>query len=272
METGTAPLGPPVTAISRAVGGFFLDLAIAVTVLMAVSALCGVAWAMVESMRVAATTVHAGADFYQIPLTGQLGPPAGVALLLMTLVATSSAALVVYFWRRRAGRIERAASVRAAKRPSTWGWALLAGGATFVLGLAVWLLGQATGVEPRPTNVALIEGVRREHPLLLLLFAVVLAPAYEELLFRRVLFGRLLAAGRPWLGLALSSVVFALMHEIPGTTDQGGVATLLLWLTYGGMGAAFAWVYWRTGTLWAAIAAHAGNNLLACAVLFAGPH
>jgi membrane protease YdiL (CAAX protease family) len=35
-------------------------------------------------------------------------------------------------------------------------------------------------------------------PLFLVLFAVVLAPAYEELLFRRVLFGRLWKAGRPY--------------------------------------------------------------------------
>lgn len=269
METGETPPVLPLIAASRAVGGFFTDLAIAVAVLLAVSALCGAAWTMVESTRVAAEAAHAGGSF---DLAGQPGPPGGVALLLMTLLGTSCAALVVYFWRRRASRVERAASIRAAKRPATWAWASLAAGATFALGLFVGLLGQAAGVDPQPTNLALIEGVRRENPVLLLLFAVVLAPAYEELLFRRVLFGRLLAAGRPWLGLALSSAAFALMHEIPGTTDQGWMATLLLWATYGGMGAVFAWVYWRTGTLWAAIVAHAGNNLLACVVLFAGFH
>ena len=47
---------------------------------------------------------------------------------------------------------------------------------------------------------------------LVVLFAVVLAPLYEELLFRRVLFGRLWHAGWPVLGIALSSVIFALVH------------------------------------------------------------
>ncbi|HEY0661569.1 MAG TPA: CPBP family intramembrane glutamic endopeptidase [Lysobacter sp.] len=270
MTLGQPPPPAPRASVGRAVGGFFLDLAIAVAVLFAVSMLCGLAWAITQGVRVATTTVRQGGELDPSVVMAQLGQPGGVALLLMTLAGTSSAALVVYAWRRRADASERVASLQAAKRPATWAWALLAGTTTFVLGIFFSLLGRAAGIELEPTNLALIEGVRREHPLLLLVFAVVLAPAYEELLFRRVLFGRLLAAGRPWLGLVLSSAAFALLHELPGTSDQGWSATLLLWLTYGGMGAAFAWVYWRTGTLWAAIAAHAGNNLVACALLFAG--
>jgi membrane protease YdiL (CAAX protease family) len=38
------------------------------------------------------------------------------------------------------------------------------------------------------------------------------------------------------------------------------------------MGGLFAWVYRRTGTLWAAIGAHAINNLIASALLLAGVH
>jgi uncharacterized protein len=97
---------------------------------------------------------------------------------------------------------------------------------------------------------------------------VVLAPAYEELLFRRVLFGRLLAAGRPVLGIVLSSLAFALLHEIPGLSGNGVLAICQLWLVYGTMGAAFAWLYWRTGSLWAAILAHGLNNAIAMAALY----
>jgi len=42
---------------------------------------------------------------------------------------------------------------------------------------------------------------------------------------------------------------------------------LQLWVIYGGMGAAFAWVYRRTGTLWAAVIAHAVNNAIALAAM-----
>ena len=87
-------------------------------------------------------------------------------------------------------------------------------------------------MKPEPTNLAIIEAALLSNPVFLTLFGVLIAPAYEELLFRRVLFGRLWAAGRPWLGVVLSSRVFALMHEIPGTTGNGWQATGVLWLTY----------------------------------------
>lgn len=83
-----------------------------------------------------------------------------------------------------------------------------------------------------------------------------------------MLFGRLLAAGRPWLGIALSSAIFALVHEVPGISGNGPAAIAQLWLIYGSMGAAFAWLYWRTGTLWAPIAAHGINNATALAALY----
>jgi membrane protease YdiL (CAAX protease family) len=123
-----------------------------------------------------------------------------------------------------------------------------------------------------PSNQALIEAVGARHPAWLLLFVVLLAPVYEELLFRRVLFGRLWVAGRPLLGLVLSSAAFACMHELPGTGDDGVLAGALLWTCYAAMGGLFAWVYRRTGTLWAAIGAHAINNLIASALLLAGVH
>src|SRR3546814_7256083 len=84
------------------------------------------------------------------------------------------------------------------------------------------------------------------NPALLLLVVALLAPAYEELLFRRVLFGRLWAAGRPLLGIVLSSAAFACMHELPGTGGNGLLAGALLWTCYAMMGALFAWVYRRS--------------------------
>src|SRR3546814_1196571 len=80
---------------------------------------------------------------------------------------------------------------------------------------------QQAGVEQVPTNQPLIEAMGARNPALLLLVVALLAPAYEELLFRRVLFGRLWAAGRPLLGIVLSSAAFACMHELPGTGGNG---------------------------------------------------
>ena len=157
--------------------------------------------------------------------------------------------------------------MQAILKPVTWGWIAVAAVAAFLFSTAASTAAQYFGVTPEPSNVAVIEAVMAQHPLFLMVFAVLIAPAYEELLFRRVLFGRLWAAGRPWLGLILSSAAFALMHEFPGANGNSWQATLVLWLTYGFMGAVFAAVYWRTRTLWAAYAAHALNNALALAVM-----
>lgn len=242
---------------ARPVAGFFLDLLVAITVLLVVSIGCVVVWAFFQG-------IQTGGD------TARLGEPGPVAQVWMALIGTSTAALFVYFWRRRATSAERTASWIAARRPATWRLAGLAGLAAFAFGMGTGWLGERAGIEPVPTNQLMIETMIGSHPWFLLLFVVVLAPAYEELLFRRVLFGRLLAAGRPWLGIALSSAAFALVHEVPGLGGNDAPAVALLWLGYAAMGAMFAWVYWRTGTLWAAIGAHAINNLAACAVLMLG--
>ena len=248
----------------RPLAGFFLDLLIAIVAMLLLSVACGVAWAIVVGMQVA---LESGAAFSADDLMQALREPDPLLLIWMTLLSTGAAALLVYFWRRRASQEERAISMQAILKPVTWGWIAVAAVAAFLFSTAASTAAQYFGVTPEPSNVAVIEAVMARHPLFLMVFAVLIAPAYEELLFRRVLFGRLWAAGRPWLGLILSGAAFALMHEFPGANDNSWQATLVLWLTYGFMGAVFAAVYWRTRTLWAAYAAHALNNALALAVM-----
>src|SRR5690606_32485032 len=173
---------------------------------------------------------------------------------------------LLYFWRRPADGTARLQSLQALHHGRTWAWALGAGVLVFAgRTLAGWLI-TLGGIDPVPSNLALVDEAARNWPVFLVLFAVFLAPAYEELLFRRVLFGRFLDGGRPWLGLVLSSLAFALMHEVPGVSANPPLATLQLLAVYAGMGAVFAWLYWRTGTLWAPVAAHAVNNGLALLV------
>jgi membrane protease YdiL (CAAX protease family) len=246
------------------VAGFFLDLLIALAALLALSLVCGLVWAVFESIRIA---IETGAMPDTDALMRRLGQPGAATLIWMTLISTGGAALLLYFWRRRASAAERRVSAHAARRIGTWGWVIVTAVATFLLSSAITALAQHFGMQPQPTNLALIEAAYAASPVFLAVFGVMIAPAYEELLFRRVLFGRLWAAGRPWLGVVLSSAAFAFMHEIPGTTGNSWQATALLWLTYAAMGAAFAVLYWRTRTLWAAIAAHALNNAIALAAL-----
>lgn len=229
---------------ARPVRGFLVDVALLVLVMVGLGLLGGIALGM------------SGA-----------GIEDPTALLVMVMGVTGGAALALYLWRGRATPAERRASLAAARRPATWAWVLATAAVTFVGVTAMQWAMHAAEVQVVPTNMPIIEEGLARHPWLVLLFAAVAAPFYEEVLFRRVLFGRFLAAGKPWLGMLLSSVVFALMHEVPGTTDNAPGATMLLLAVYAAMGAAFAWVYWRTGTLWAPIAAHGLHNLASVLLL-----
>ena len=76
-------------------------------------------------------------------------------------------------------------------------------------------------------------------------FVLLEAPLLEEPLFRGVIFGGFSRIMPVWLAIALSGFLFAFVHV--------NAATLIpLWF----LGIAFAWLYVRTGTLLAPMAAH----------------
>lgn len=267
MHASTDPTVTPHQGLWRPLLHFSLDLLMAAVLLLGLSLAGGVVWALYKL----ALLLQQGETLPDPSLlASRLGTPGMLVQAAIAVVATAATAAVLYFWRRRADASEREASWRAAKRPQTWGWAVVGGIATFLFATALTALGQHTGTAPAPSNLPVIDAVGGQHPWALLVLAVVLAPAYEELLFRRVLFGRLWVAQRPWLGLLLSSAAFALVHEFPGASANEWPAMVLLWMAYGAMGAVFAAVYWRTRTLWAPIGAHAVNNLIASGLLLAG--
>ena len=68
--------------------------------------------------------------------------------------------------------------------------------------------------------------------MLLCAFVAGLAPMYEEVMFRRGIFGRFAEAGHPRIGVAISAALFAFAHEIPGTGDSSVAAGLVLWSAY----------------------------------------
>ncbi|MBB4707775.1 CPBP family intramembrane glutamic endopeptidase [Xanthomonas arboricola] len=258
---GTAPLLPPLL-------GFGIDVLIATGLLLSLSVAGFALWGVFRGVSAVQAAKAQGLTLSSSEIMATIGQPGVLVQLLTALVSTASPALLLYYWRRRATADEHRASRAAARRASTWGWTALIAVGVFLLSNLVSVAASALGIKPVPTNLPLMEEAIRQWPLALVVFAVAIAPAYEELLFRRVLFGRLLAAGRPWLGIALSSAIFALVHEVPGVSGNGPAAIVQLWLVYGGMGAAFAWLYWRTGTLWAPMVAHGVNNATALAALY----
>ncbi|WP_436045419.1 CPBP family intramembrane glutamic endopeptidase [Pseudoxanthomonas sp. LjRoot143] len=258
---GAKPAPLPLRSVLSA---FTVDVALAITLSFSTLMLGLVGWAAWQGIRIAQQ--QGGAPDAQA-LQAQLGTPPVLFLIVTTLVSTGGTALVLYFWRRRATAAERSDSLDRLRLPATWSWALVAGLATFFFSTVMSAGGRALGLDLEPSNLDLIREGFTRFPVFLALFAVMLAPLYEELLFRRVLFGRLWQGGWPVLGLILSSLVFALVHELPGLNGKPMGSTVFLILVYAGMGAIFAWVYRRTGTLWAPIAAHILNNAIALAVL-----
>lgn len=118
------------------------------------------------------------------------------------------------------------------------------------------------------TNLAIIEAAFAAAPWSTLLMAVLLAPLGEELVFRRVLLHRFAQAQRPWLGLAVTSLGFALMHEpLPAGRDLA--AWLLPLATYASLGAGFGLLYLRCGRLDAVVLAHVLVNAIGMVLLLA---
>ena len=173
------------------------------------------------------------------------------------------AALLPYLWRRRATRGEIAQANAALARPSTWAWVV---GVVAALQAGSYLLDwldrqQALGLEP--SNAQPIMELMAAYPVPTWLYVVLLAPVVEELLFRRVMFGRFLEGGRPLLGYVVTGATFASFHEFAGLSQGGWLQTALLWGFYFLMAVALAWVYQRTRSLWAPILVHAANNGIA---------
>jgi len=122
------------------------------------------------------------------------------------------------------------------------------------------------GAEAQTSNTEPLTALVQSAPWLTMLLVVVAAPLAEELLFRHVLLRRYALAGRALLGLLLTSVLFALMHE-PFPAGRPVAEWLAGLGLYFGMGVAFGLVYLRTGRLAAALLAHAACNLSALALM-----
>ena len=97
-----------------------------------------------------------------------------------------------------------------------------------------------------------LQSLRREFPHSGLAGAAlrnfVLAPVFEEFVFRVLLLGFLLKPLRPWLALLISTALFVSVHGSWPAAMFGGVVYGLLYLRY--------------GSVWLCILAHAANNLL----------
>lgn len=111
---------------------------------------------------------------------------------------------------------------------------------------------------PNPQPLVVSFSAHRGLEAIVLDFATgaAVAPLSEETLYRGVLFAGL-AQRLPFLPAALASgLLFAIPHGI------GVLAPILV------LGTGLAWIYARTGTLWAPIMAHSLVNAISLGILF----
>lgn len=96
----------------------------------------------------------------------------------------------------------------------------------------------------------------------LVLVVVSVGPLVEELLFRGVLLSALLQRWHVGWSVAISSLVFALIH-LPGLDSQWYALPDLVLLAL-----VLSWLRLRSGSIWPAVLAHSLNNLLGVAGWF----
>jgi membrane protease YdiL (CAAX protease family) len=245
----TSPWGP--------VGGVFAVLfATVMAVVFAGIVMLGIV-AVTPGLRQAVETRCAGGGGQCI--TALL---AAMALVYLFLVV----GLIVACWFRRGATAGNSLMLRSAH----WrAWQYLVFAVVTVASLIIlqqiifWLsdqLGIASG-EPSADLEQMRQYLTLDQPATLIIMgvlAVILAPLAEEFVFRGMLF----AAFHKTIGVIGSAILLSALWSVMhwGYSSQNLVALFVL-------GLLFAYITWRTGSLWPAIVGHTANNLVAVVAL-----
>jgi membrane protease YdiL (CAAX protease family) len=109
-----------------------------------------------------------------------------------------------------------------------------------------------------PADGSQIEGLidSRASLALVMLFGILLAPVFEEMLFRGFLLPLLARSVGPWFGILLTAVPFALLH---GAQNHWAWQPVVL---IGVAGVAFGYVRYKTGSTTAAFLMHSSYNAM----------
>lgn len=118
-------------------------------------------------------------------------------------------------------------------------------------GLATAIEQNLFGITAESENTMMIMDIARATPLFIIIPALA-APILEEIIFRKIIFGRLYNRTNFFIAALLSALIFALIHGEPQHI-----------LIYGSMGFVFAFVYVKTKRIIVPILVHMSLNSIA---------
>lgn len=129
-------------------------------------------------------------------------------------------------------------------------------GLCIVGSLITMLLGSAASSQ----NQTLIEELIKQHPLMLVTASVILAPIFEELLFRGTIFAWAYEI-HPIVGHIVSGFLFGFVHVMDSVLS-GNINELIQIFPYFFMGIALSYMYEKRNNIYVPILSHATNNLI----------
>ena len=134
-------------------------------------------------------------------------------------------------------------------------------GASYAASYLAQFLVAVFGVEYHNANQEAVEQLVSVTPAIGLFLACFEAPITEELLNRGLIFNPICRRNRV-LAYIVSMLAFSAIHVVGAAPYQPVMVSVVSLVTYCGPGFALAWIYERSGTIWAAIFLHATINAL----------
>ena len=126
------------------------------------------------------------------------------------------------------------------------------------------LIKQSLGLPLQGQNDASIQVALLENPYLFLLVGCFIGPVVEELFFRRFFLGTFLEKFPNWLGIVLTTVLFATLHMHSWVLSEWVTA-----ISYISGGLLLSLLYLRKDkNIWYPIALHCCNNIIAFIISF----
>lgn len=126
------------------------------------------------------------------------------------------------------------------------------------------LIKQSLGLPLQGQNDASIQGALLKNPFLILVIGCFIGPIVEEFFFRRFFLGTFLAKFSNWLGIVLTTFLFATLHMHSWALSEWVTA-----ISYIAGGLLLSILYLRKDkNIWYPIALHCCNNIIAFSISF----